>query len=537
MGRIALPVGVLAGVLVVSAAAAGGAESGKAAEAAAAFESVWGSELNRVKATRDAADDVDLAGRLLKAARAAADQPELVALLCDQASDLAAAHATGYAVALDALDLEAAMLPDRADRCGEKAAEIRQRQFEAARGEARLDAGEVLIDLLLKMAEAKAAAGALADAAATCKNAQTVARSIDSDRKIEIDARLKALAEVQKTLGEINNLKRQLDKTPPPPQVRDRIVRLWLVDLDNPAEAAKYLPGAEDPALQKYVPAAAKPLADVPELACLELGDWYRDLGDCAAAAPKPAMLGRAITYYNRFLELHRAQDADHTRAAAVVVKLADDLEKLSAKGSTWIELIPLVDPDKDAPVGKWRREGGALVTVDSGRLGRIMLPVVPKGSYELVVRFVRSAGDDTVGLLLPVGSTGACLQLSGWHGRASGLEEIDGKDAASNPTTVRPGSLQNGRQYALAVRVLVRGDQAEIAVTLDGKPYTRWRGSQASLHQRGDLSLPQAGCPGLVGCNARERGVVFRGARLRMLSGEARLVRPAPKPVPAPKL
>ena len=77
------------------------------------------------------------------------------------------------------------------------------------------------------------------------------------------------------------------------------------------------------------MPAAAKPVEDVPELACLELGAWYRGLGEMASPGAKAAMFARAQAYYKRFLELHLHQDLDRTRVSLAMKKIEQQLAAL----------------------------------------------------------------------------------------------------------------------------------------------------------------------------------------------------------------
>jgi formylglycine-generating enzyme required for sulfatase activity len=80
------------------------------------------------------------------------------------------------------------------------------------------------------------------------------------------------------------------------------------------------------------VPAATKPLEEAPELACNELGDWYRALaGQATAPTIKGAMLQRAKAYYERFLELHKADDLARTGASLMMKKIDDALAKLGS--------------------------------------------------------------------------------------------------------------------------------------------------------------------------------------------------------------
>ena len=372
--------------------ALGATEAEKAAEA---FESLYGEDVKQVRATRDAADDLALAKQILKDADLAGGQPEFLALVCEKACDLAGAAAEGIETAVEAMDLLAAEVPEKAGACAERIVEIRQKHFARSRGEARTEAGEALIEALIQAAGAKAEAGDYAGATALGRRAQTVARSVKSDRKDEIETLLKRLASDLRVEHEIEGLKALVEKDAANAAAREKLVRLYLVERDDPAAAAKWVDGVEDEDLKKYVPAAAKDVAEAPELACLELGDWYRGLGDAAPADAKAAMYVRARGYYERFLGLHGGEDLKRTAAVLALKRVEDALAKLPASKAAptqWIDLLELVDPVRDAVWGKWeqRKEG---LAVSAGRDCRLALPVAVAGSYELEMTFTRVRG------------------------------------------------------------------------------------------------------------------------------------------------
>ena len=202
-------------------------------------------------------------------------------------------------------------------------------------------------------------------------------------------------------------------------------------------------------------------------------------------------MFARAKAYYDRFLSLHEADDLDRTAATVALKKVEAELAKLGAargalnaiKPGTWVDLLSLVNPAKHTVAGTWALRGGRLEVAPS-KGARLMLPVAPKGDYELAVRFVRVEGDDAVELSLPVGAKAVSLILSCLHGKGSGLECIDGKYLMESGTAATPGTLENGREYALAVTVLRRGDEVTIDAKLDGKPLTKWTGPSTAFSQ-----------------------------------------------------
>ena len=532
-----LPFALCAALLLALAAARAEEDAEKAA---AAFESLFGTDVKKARDTPDGRDDAELAARLLDTARKAQGQPAFVALVCEKAYELGCAHPTGCATAASALELLAQTLPDRAAWCAERLLDVRQRQFDAARGDEKKAAGEALLACLVPAADAKETAGAAPDAAALCRRAQAVAAAIDSPRRGEIDARAEAVAMRIKVARQVADVKVLLERDPKNVGAREGLVRLYLVDLDDPAEAARYLEGAADEKLLKYVPAAAKGVEAAPEVACMELADWYRGMAETSPAAAKAAMYARAKAYLARFLEIHPAQDLDRMRATLALAKIDEAAAKLAAPArptpkpplprekpaptiQQWIDLLPLVDAARDCHEGSCEHKPDGL-WVFSKANGRLTVPLVANGSYEARFAWKRTWGPGQVTLTLPAGSGDVTLVLGGKAGAFSGLEKINGSYANKNETAIRPSKFDSDRVYRVAAQVKLTGDRAEIAVQLDDHPFISWNGPQAALSA--GYAVAERGCFGLGLWGA---GVLFSEARIKMLSGEARPVRPPP--------
>ena len=519
-------------------------------QAAETFNTLFGADLARVRKTSDARDAAALAARLLETAGKTTGQPAFLTLLCEHAYRLGSGHPTGYAAAIRAMELLAGCVPEQAAEARERILAVRRKQFEASRGDERKVVGEALLDSLLALIQEKQKADAMAEAVALYREARTVAKVAGSERLAAIEAAAETLAQRIKIAARIADVKALLARDPANVGAREGLVRIYLVDLDDPAEAAKHLKGCEDKALLKYVPAAAKGVEAAPEFACLELGEWYRGLAEKAPKHAKAAMYARAKAYLERFLTLHMPKDLNRTRATVALEKVEEAVARLEAEASAkarppkpakptetsggiaggvirpgqWVDLLPLVDPEKDAVKGAWQRRGGALVNAQQPSC--IALPVSPRGSYEIETTFQRTSGTDSVCVYLPVGSHEVLLLLSAWHGEVSGLAQVKSRGIKEGEAAVRPGTIENGRDYHLAVKVLVRGTEVQIIVSLNGTPYFRWRGPSAAL------SVPDywAEAPLLplrrVGLTVQRATVVWQNLRFRVLSGEARLLR-----------
>lgn len=514
--------GVACLTVVVLPVAVRAAETDKAVED---FDSLYGRDVKRVKETRETKDDVELAARLLAAAKKAADQPPLLAVLCEKAYDLAAVHPDGYETALAAMDFLKSEVPAKVGQCAEREVSVLQKQFTKAPKDAKAEPGEALIDAMLALLDCRLQTGDAAEAAKVCGEARRIAIAIKSERRNHIEERQNDVRQAIQDTREIENLKALLDKESENTAAREKLVRLCL-NAGNPADAARYVEGVEDEALCKYVPAAAKPIEEAPELACVELGEWYRGLAEAAPSYARVGMYERARAYLERFLKVHTAKDQLRTRAVLALEKVEAALEKLGR--SRWTDLLAMVDPARDTVVGRWLLLPDGLAVIwrpgdPRSPWARILVPAAPQGSYELKGRFVRTSENREVFVILPAGETAVALVLSKKDGDSSALESIQGSSGA----VVRPGALENGREYALHAKVVLAGEQAEVTVNLDAEPYMAWKGSLSDLSVGKGLEVTEPGCFGL---GVQSACVLWRSLRLKMLSGKVRPVRPKPK-------
>jgi hypothetical protein len=227
-------------------------------------------------------------------------------------------------------------------------------------------------------------------------------------------------------------------------------------------------------------------------------------------------LLLRAVHWYNQALP--RLSGLAAVRARTRVDQ--SDLSRSIIPLSEWVDVLAMVDPARHTAEGEWARQGGEIGTVRRQN-GKFALPVAPEASYELEVRFTIVEGTE-VKLNLPVGDRGCSLLLGGWRGEASGLNTIDNIIARDNATAVKPSGLTINRSYKLTVRVEVNGADAAIAVELNDRAYLAWEGKRSSLNDPGAFATPRRGALGLGTFDSR---VVFHAARLRLLSGAARVL------------
>ena len=185
-----------------------------------------------------------------------------------------------------------------------------------------------------------------------------------------------------------------------------------------------------------------------------------------------------------------------------------------------WIDLLAMVKLPGHVLLGKWRRNDEALICEPSGD-ARFIVPVSIRGSYELTCDFTRRTNEDCVGVIFPVGQSPCVIFLSGWGGRVSGLQMVDGRPgidiAESTGAVVRPGPLVNGQKYRLHVKVTQEGQQATVAATLDKKRIVAWTGKLSQLSISPGHMLP---CSQSVSLFANDVIADFHKFELRLKSG-----------------
>ena len=290
------------------------------ADVLAAFEKLYGPDIKRVKATPDTADDQTLAGQMIQSARTMKADAELLAAMCEAAYDLVASASGGETLAFEALGVLAERVPDKRFDCAVKRAALCERAYKA--GKSRAD-GEHLVEALMTAADLGMSPPRFVEAADTWKKALAVAEEVHSPTLTAIRARLPAFTARVESVQEAKALAARLHENPQDVEARRRMLMLHLVELDDPAEASKYLDAASDEATKTNLPLAAEPLEKLPEEAALKLAEWYIGLVGKAGVGGKELMTARARACYVRFFALHKdREDALAMRAALGMQKV-----------------------------------------------------------------------------------------------------------------------------------------------------------------------------------------------------------------------
>ncbi len=136
------------------------------------------------------------------------------------------------------------------------------------------------------------------------------------------------------------------------------------------------------------------------------------------------------------------------------------------------INLLRLIDPDRDAIKGAWRLEQGRLLAPKEFA-PRLAIPFRLPPEYALTVVVERLQGDDAFDVGLVAGPFKTAAIVDGWRGAASGLHLLDGQSAENNATTRLGQALSNEKPNTLVYEVAPSG----IRVKCDGEVLIDFQG------------------------------------------------------------
>jgi ABC-type phosphate transport system substrate-binding protein len=293
----------------------------------AGFQKLYGPDIARVKSTKGTADDLALARQILLSARRMKHNTKLLGAMCEAAFDLCLNVSGAETTAFEALSVLRSSAPRKKFDCALKRVALYEQAYAA--GTAKVVA-ENLVEVLMTSAKIGTSSGRHAEAAELWRRAQKVAEdtknpalNVVRERQIAFAARAVSEREAR-TLDqrlrhnwEARAIAECLGYDWKDPESRRKLLMLLLVELDEPAEAVKFLDAATDDTMKTNLPLAARPVAKLSEESALSLAEWYVGLANKAGVGGEELMLARARSSYRRFFALHQKRsDALATRAA-----------------------------------------------------------------------------------------------------------------------------------------------------------------------------------------------------------------------------
>lgn len=282
---------------------------------------------------RGARTNSDRAVKLLSAGETAGDSKELRIVLLEKAVELAikSRKTEGLVAGERALELLAEDAPERTDAWTLKKADLyRNWQKVRRRASEKHEIGAKLIDALADAGLVHERARQWTRAVGIYREAVSLAARLRHSDKKELTKSLRRAQHSARLQKQVESLGKLLEKDPDRTATRTSLLKLLVIDLDDPGRAAKHLAADVEEQWRTYVPVAAREPNDLAPEVCRELGDWYYgQLFPEADSRAKRNVLRRAKTYYETFGRKYTNKDAVALRVKLALVKVDEELEKL----------------------------------------------------------------------------------------------------------------------------------------------------------------------------------------------------------------
>ncbi len=177
--------------------------------------------------------------------------------------------------------------------------------------------------------------------------------------------------------------------------------------------------------------------------------------------------------------------DRQLSSAAALLPKKPKPALPQDADG--WEDLLAQLTPTEVEKTGHgWSLKDGELFSPDT-KFATLPLPGDWSGaSYRVRVKLRQLAAKQVFHVVLPVADRMCGFELEGRpHGGIhTGLSLVNGKLGKDLPGVVVGKQVNDTEPHDLEVTVLLAGENATIATTLDGEPLYEWTGPTAALRQ-----------------------------------------------------
>jgi len=269
----------------------------------------------------------ETANKLMEMARRLNAEPAQQIRLYEEAHRFGLRERMGYGAAVQAA--EALLELDRRNRMERWGAllDALRLDLKAAPARERENRGSELVRQLFRAGGERRSAGSLDDALRLYEEARDRAKLYAPSRQVDLSYLLPLLKEEKMLLQRIEGWRQQLNRDPLNTGIREKLIRAYVVELGDLAEAQDFLNQEIHRDLHRLVVLAARSPRELEEAQCLELGDWFKKLSEEATSEGRRRALARAREYYDLFLSLHGGPDLKRLAIEKIQGRLKAELE------------------------------------------------------------------------------------------------------------------------------------------------------------------------------------------------------------------
>lgn len=382
-----------------------------AEDAGALYARGFGDRDAAVRAAHSPTLSSAFAQELFDSADQVKDDPAYQTVLLNKAYEFGMLYPDGLGTAVEAMEKLIQSQPETKEGADQKLLAAMAKRCHISIGEQRRAATDEYVAKALEIADDLTTAGKYEAAITVCGKAKLTAAAFPQSRA-DLAAGLQRTRDVEGVARHAQELKATLAASPNDTAAAREIVRLFVLDLDDPEQAVPWLEATGDPRLKQVVPLAARDVEELSEAESLQLADWYHTQVHKSSRRASYTAWTRARAAYQHFLDLHPRQDADRLNARRAIEDANAALAELpnAASSQRIINLLPSIDLERDVIRG-WghlARKNGGLAYDGAWSDGQYAVafrtPYHPPDEYDLRMTFVKPRDKGSIHLLLAHG-------------------------------------------------------------------------------------------------------------------------------------
>ncbi|HUE70154.1 MAG TPA: hypothetical protein VMP01_04625 [Pirellulaceae bacterium] len=267
--------------------------------------------------------------KVLAAAENLNDDAAAQASLFQKAYELGSKDPVGYSAAVRALDLFTKSHPERLASGNEAALSLEEKSYALARPADKAKAAQPYLARLLVVAEQRVSSRKTSEALALLRKAIPVAGIAAPETRPDLQARIKYLADREPAEKKAAELYEHLFANRDDQEALAKLVRLLLLELDSPEEAADLAPDSKDPTLKQLLTVLGRG-TDTWTLEEAQLvAGWFEEQAKSGTSSAQRVALERTKEALERQLEVYGKEDLGKAKIKLTLDRIGESLKRL----------------------------------------------------------------------------------------------------------------------------------------------------------------------------------------------------------------
>lgn len=284
------------------------------------FDSLFGAKLKQVKASVDRDDDAALANSFIDTAQQTTGTPKLAAILYAEAFALTRVHEP--AVALKAMRLLAANSQGDREDASEKIVDLLTVMSRTGDAASRNSAADELIAIYTQQGDAAFGSNDMAKATVAYRKALILAARRQHASADALRDRIKTAADRARTIRQVEQLEQALLRDADNQSALKELTLMYLLDLQQPSNAARYSPRIKDESLQATLQLALKDDATLSAADSLALGEDYAAIMKQSEKKRELVAGAYAVRYLRQYMTLEPKAGLSRTKAEILIKQI-----------------------------------------------------------------------------------------------------------------------------------------------------------------------------------------------------------------------